>query len=221
MIKIDKEGYTIIRNAAMLFIAIELIVLLLTRVLWVVIPISVILLLLLAFIIRFFRIPTNRPHLTDPDKVFSPADGTVVVSERVYEEEFFKGECIQISVFMSIWNVHANWYPVAGKVSYFKHHHGDFMVAWHPKSSTENERTTTVVTTEDGTSILFRQIAGILAKRIVSYAKEGTTVGQNSRCGFIKFGSRLDVFVPIDADVKVEIGQKVKGSLSVLAELKR
>ena len=217
--KIDKEGYIIIRNAFLIFAAIEIPTVIFLP-LWASIPISTILLLLFLFILRFFRIPTNRATLNNPNNVYSPADGTVVVSERVVEDEVLGCECIQISVFMSIWNVHANWYPVAGEVSYYRHHHGEFMVAWHPKSSTENERTTTVVTTPKGTQILFRQIAGLLAKRIVSYAVEGTKVEQNSRCGFIKFGSRLDIFVPLDATVKVKLGDKVQGTQTVLAELK-
>ncbi len=219
MIKIDKEGYVIIRNTFLVFAVIEIFAIMVLP-MWATITISTILLLLFLFILRFFRIPTNRSHFTNPNAVYSPADGTVVVSERVMEDEVLGCECIQISVFMSIWNVHANWYPVAGEVSYFKHHHGEFMVAWHPKSSTENERTTTVVTTKKGTSILFRQIAGLLAKRIVSYAVAGSKVEQNSRCGFIKFGSRLDVFVPLDADVKVKLGDKVQGTQTILATLK-
>lgn len=180
------------------------------------IVITSILFLLFLFILRFFRLP-SRCLKQNQNYVYAPADGTVVVCEKVSEEEFLREECIQISIFMSIWNVHANWFPIAGKVEYFRHHHGEFMVAWHPKSSTENERTTTVVKMGDGRRVMFRQIAGLIAKRIVSYAVEGKHIDQNERCGFIKFGSRVDVFLPLDTKVNVKIGDKVTGSQSVIA----
>ncbi|MFI3321124.1 MAG: phosphatidylserine decarboxylase family protein [Rikenellaceae bacterium] len=215
---IDKEGYGIIRNALLIFVVLTVASYLFLP-LWATITIGSICFLLFAFILRFFRLP-YRTTLIDDDNVYSPADGTVVVSERVYEDEYLKTECIQVSVFMSIWNVHANWFPVAGKVEYFRHHNGEFMVAWHPKSSTENERTSTVVVMENGEKIMFRQIAGLLAKRIVSYAVEGESFAQNSRCGFIKFGSRVDVFLPLNAKVKVKLGDKMVGSQSVIATFK-
>lgn len=171
------------------------------------------------FIVRFFRLPSFKRQ-EDDNNVYSPAYGTVVVIERAYEEEYFKCDMMQISVFMSVWDVHANWFPVGGIVRYFRHHHGKYMVAWHPKSSTDNERTTTVIESKHAT-VLFRQIAGILAKRIVSYAKEGVGYRQNDRCGFIKFGSRVDVFLPLDAEVKVKLGDKVKGAQSVLASFNK
>ena len=120
---------------------------------------------------------------------------------------------------MSIWNVHINWFPVAGTVEYFRHHHGRFLVAWHPKSSEDNERTTTVVDM-GGQKVMFRQIAGLVARRIVSYARVGEPVTQNSQCGFIKFGSRVDIYLPVDADVRVRLGDKVTGSQSCIARLK-
>lgn len=217
MTTIDKEGYNIIRNTLLILISLSAACFIFLP-LWIASSLAAIMAAFLMFIIRFFRSP-ERKHLTNPDFVYAPADGTVVVSERVTEDEFLGENRIQVSIFMSIWNVHANWFPVGGKIEYFRHHNGEFMVAWHPKSSTENERTTTVVTTDKGQKIMFRQIAGLLAKRIVSYAVEGVKVEQNSRCGFIKFGSRVDLFLPLDTEIKVKLGDKVIGSQTVIAVL--
>ncbi|MFI3259596.1 MAG: phosphatidylserine decarboxylase family protein [Rikenellaceae bacterium] len=172
------------------------------------------------FIVAFFREP-RRVRIHDADLIFSPCDGRVVVTEVVEESEYLSGKMMQISIFMSITNVHVNWNPVAGTVEYFKHHHGRFLVAWHPKSSTENERTTTVVRTKRGEKILFRQIAGLIARRIVSYMKVGRNVEQNSITGFIKFGSRIDVLIPADCELLVEIGDRVTGSQTPIARFKR
>ncbi|MCK9163484.1 MAG: phosphatidylserine decarboxylase family protein [Bacteroidales bacterium] len=169
-------------------------------------------------IIRFFRIPV-RELVHNPDQIVSSADGTVVVVERVVEPEFLKTECIQISTFMSPNNVHVNRYPISGKIIYTNYHNGKYLIAKHPKSSTLNERTTICIETEKGTRIIVRQIAGALARRIVCYAKEGQEVRQGDEIGFIKFGSRVDVFIPLEANVHVEIEDKVKGGLSVLATL--
>jgi len=155
---------------------------------------------LLIIVLQFFRNPTIKPTLGD-NLVVSPADGKVVVIEEVEEPEYFKGKRVQISVFMSPFNVHVNRNPIAGKVAYFKYHPGKYLVAWHPKSSTENERTTTVIKHQSGTEVLFRQIAGALAKRIVWYVKEGEYVAQSNEMGFIKFGSRIDVFVPVGTKI--------------------
>lgn len=174
--------------------------------------------LLYLFLLRFFRFPT-RQHLSEDGVVFAPADGTVVVIEKTFEGEFFKDERIQVSIFMSVWNVHINWYPIKGVVDYFRHHHGKFLVAWHPKSSTENERTTVVI--NDGkTQILLRQIAGFLARRIVCYAKEGENIEQNQQMGFIKFGSRVDLFFPVGTEINVVLNQKTTGGQTVIAKLK-
>ena len=169
------------------------------------------------FITSFFRSP-NRVMRTDAGAVFSPADGKIVALEEVDENEYFQGKRIVVSVFMSIWNVHVNWFPVAGRVDYFRHHHGLFLVAWHPKSSEDNERTTTVVDM-GGEKIMFRQIAGLVARRIVSYARVGHRVEQNTQCGFIKFGSRGDIFLPLDADIRVKLGDKVVGTQTLIARL--
>ena len=179
---------------------------------------AVLLLLFWFFIVAFFREP-RRVRIHDADLVFAPCDGRVVVTEVVCEEEHLHREMLQISIFMSITNVHMNWVPVGGVVEYFKYHPGRFL-AWHPKSSTENERTTTVVRMDSGHQVLFRQIAGLIARRIVSYMKPGERVEQNSVAGFIKFGSRVDVLVPKDSELLVEIGDPVVGSQTPIARLK-
>ena len=171
---------------------------------------------LLVLILQFFRNP-KRNFITSDDTVLSPVDGKVVVIEKVFEKEFFKEERLQVSVFMSPINVHVTRYPVAGNVIFSKYHPGKFLVAWHPKSSEENERTTVVVSNKTFGNVLHRQIAGALAKRIVNYAKEGQTVNQASDSGFIKFGSRVDVFLPVDTKLDVTLNQKVKGGITVLA----
>jgi phosphatidylserine decarboxylase len=172
----------------------------------------------LLIILQFFRNPSVTTDHHDLH-VISPADGKVVVIEEVEETEYFKDRRIQVSVFMSPFNVHVNRNPVSGIVKYFKYHPGKYLVAWNPKSSTENERTTTVIQTSAGIPVLFRQIAGALAKRIVWYVKEGQPVKQGGEMGFIKFGSRVDVLLPVNAKVKVELNQVVKGGRTVLAEI--
>ena len=178
------------------------------------------LLLFCFFIVAFFREP-RRVRIHDADLVFAPCDGRVVVTENVRETEYLGREMLQISIFMSITNIHMNWVPVGGEVEYFKYHPGRFLVAWHPKSSTENERTTTVVRMPSGQQVLFRQIAGLIARRIISYMKVGHAVEQNSVCGFIKFGSRVDVLVPKDSELLVEIGDPVVGSQTPIARLRK
>ncbi len=169
-------------------------------------------------ILQFFRSPKIE---TKPDEnlVYAPADGKVVVIEEVHEDEFIKDQRLQVSIFMSPINVHVNRMPVAGIVQFFKYHAGKYLVAWHPKSSTENERTTMVIRMKNGLDILVRQIAGALARRIKWYVKEGDELAQGKEFGFIKFGSRVDVFLPLDATVKVKIGDKTTAGKSVLAEL--
>ncbi|MES2779698.1 MAG: phosphatidylserine decarboxylase family protein [Bacteroidota bacterium] len=173
----------------------------------------------LIIILQFFRNPSIKPTLGD-NLVISPADGKVVVIEEVMETEYFNEKRLQVSVFMSPFNVHVNRNPVGGVVKYFKYHPGKYLVAWHPKSSTENERTTTVIENPGKVQVLFRQIAGALAKRIVWYVKEGQPVQQAGEMGFIKFGSRVDIYLPLDAKIKVELNQVVKGGRTILAELK-
>jgi phosphatidylserine decarboxylase len=174
--------------------------------------------LLFVIIVQFFRSP--KLLITQNEKVvLCPADGKVVVIEETDEPEFLKDKRIQVSVFMSPVNVHINRNPISGVVKYFKYHPGKYLVAWHPKSSTENERTTVVTENKVGQQVLFRQIAGALARRIIWYVKEGDKVEQGEQFGFIKFGSRVDVFLPLGSKINVEIGEVVKGGTTVLAEL--
>ncbi|MCF8277707.1 MAG: phosphatidylserine decarboxylase family protein [Flavobacteriales bacterium] len=169
--------------------------------------------------LQFFRSP-KRKLVISSRSIVCPADGTVVAIEEVDEPEYFNGEKrIQVSVFMSPLNVHLNRYPISGRIAYSKYHPGLFLVAWHPKSSTENERNTVVIETEFGVSVLIRQIAGFVARRIVWYCHEDDQVKQGDELGFIKFGSRVDLFLPLDAKIKVELEEKVKGGISVLAEI--
>lgn len=172
---------------------------------------------LIITILQFFRSPT-RTFTQGENLIISPADGKVVVIEEAEEPEYFKGKRLQVSVFMSPINVHVNRYPIAGNVVFFKYHPGKFLAAWEPKSSTDNERTTVVVKHNSGKEVLFRQIAGALARRIVWYCKQGDKASQCQEMGFIKFGSRVDLFLPLDVKVKVKIGDVVRGSQSVLAE---
>jgi len=174
--------------------------------------------LLFVIIVQFFRSP-KLVISKDEKSVMCPADGKVVVIEEADETEYLKDRRIQLSVFMSPINVHVNRNPISGVVKYFKYHPGKYLVAWHPKSSTENERTTVVTENSAGVPVLFRQIAGALARRIVWYVKEGDKVEQGDQFGFIKFGSRVDLFLPLDAKIKVELGQVVKGGQTILAEL--
>lgn len=169
-------------------------------------------------ILQFFRSPVKR---VTPDEqiVLCPADGKVVVIEETEETEYFKDRRIQVSIFMSPINVHVNRNPLSGVVSYFKYHPGKFLVAWHPKSSTDNERTTVVVKNQSNVEVLFRQIAGAMARRIVWYVKENDTVTQGEEFGFIKFGSRVDLFLPLGTEVTVNIGDKVVGGKTTIAKL--
>lgn len=179
---------------------------------------TVLILSLLFFVtvLQFFRHP-SRTTPQGNGLVIAPADGKVVVIEEVEEPEFIQGKCRQISIFMSPFNVHVNRYPVTGDVVYEKYHPGKYLVAWHPKSSTENERTTVAVSTPHG-NVVFRQIAGALAKRIVNYAKVGHKATQGAEYGFIKFGSRIDIYLPLDAKINVELNQKTVGGETIIAQ---
>jgi phosphatidylserine decarboxylase len=176
-----------------------------------------VLLILVVLILQFFRNP-KRNFILNPEQVLSPVDGKVVVIEEVYEKEYFKDKRLQVSVFMSPLNVHVTRYPVGGNIVYSKYHPGKFLVAWHPKSSEENERTTVVVKSEAFGEVLHRQIAGALAKRIVNYATAGQEVSQSSDSGFIKFGSRVDIFLPLGTKINVKLNQKVVGGVTVVAQ---
>jgi len=218
--KLHKEGYTIMAVTAIILILINLgIQYLLPEGYWIPRIVLVVSLFVFLLIVQFFRVPSRIVHKSDT-QIVAPCDGKVVVIEEVVETEYFKGPRRQISIFMSPINVHINWNPISGVIQYFKYHKGLYLVAWHPKSSTDNERTTVVIRTVEGVDILFRQIAGAAARRIRWYVKEGDKVEQSTEMGFIKFGSRVDIFLPLDAEIKVNLQDKTVGSMTVLAELK-
>lgn len=173
---------------------------------------------LFLLVLQFFRNPRREIMVSDNNLVYAPADGKIVVIEEAYESEYFNDKRLQVSIFMSPTNVHVNRNPVSGTVNYFRYHPGKYLVAWHPKSSTENERTTMVIDNGED-EVLLRQIAGAMAKRIVAYVHEGDQVHQGKDFGFIKFGSRVDLYLPLDAKIDVQMGQKVKGNKTVIARL--
>lgn len=215
---IHKEGKNYVAIGIIVFSVINIInYLLLSQYWFLYYPILLLTFLLLVWVFWFFRIP-NRTPVIGADLAMSPCDGKVVVIEEVEEPEFFKDRRIQVSIFMSPLNVHVNCYPISGKVDYVKYHPGKYLVAWHPKSSTENERSTIVVSNAK-TSLLIRQIAGAVARRIVTYSKVGDTAEQNGELGFIKFGSRVDVYFPIGTDIQVAIGDVVENNTSIIAKI--
>ena len=167
-------------------------------------------------ILYFFRNP-KRNIILDSDRLLSPADGKIVAINNVFENEFFKSERIQISIFLSPLDIHVTRYPVSGDIIYSKYHQGDYLVAWHPKSSEKNERTSVVIKNKKFREILYRQIAGAVARRIVNYAKKNSYVEQGDDSGFIKFGSRVDVFLPLDTEIKVKVGDRVVGGITIIA----
>jgi len=218
--RFHKEGYVIMTTAALItgVIVAAIWILLGNSMGWLNALLSLIPLVFLYLIIQFFRVPT-RTIAGNSTEVVCPADGKVVVIERVYEPEFLKEDCIQISIFMSPLNVHANYVPITGNVVYTKYHEGSYLVAWHPKSSTENERSTMVIETSSKKRVLVRQIAGAVARRICFYASPDHSYEKGDEFGFIKFGSRVDVFLPLDAQINVSLGQKVKNREDILATL--
>jgi len=179
-------------------------------------PLLLVSVVLAIFIVRFFQNPLRPVPPLDADQVLSPADGTVVVIEEVDETEFFEDRRIQMSIFMSPLDVHLNRVPISGKVTYYKYHPGRYLVAWHPKASSDNEMATMVIKQEKH-ELLIRQIAGAMARRIVTYIAPGQTVSQGAELGFIRFGSRVDILLPLTSDIQVKVGQKVKGNVDVLA----
>jgi len=213
--KFHKEGYptlilTLVFGAAVLFFGKSF------APLWLYYIIIAVVIFLLIIVLQFFRDPNRKIESEDNSKVYTPADGKIVVIEKVYEPEYIKAECYQVSIFMSPLNVHKNRNPVSGKIAFSKYHPGKYLAAWNPKSSTENERYTTVYDSANGL-ILSRQIAGALARRIVNYLKEGDHVTQSQEMGFIKFGSRVDLFLPLSANIKVELNQMVKSPIDIIA----
>lgn len=216
--RLHKEGRTILFFSFLLFLAISFIS-------YTYIPewfgflIIIPLWILYGFMVWFFRNPV-RNTVSDINDIIAPVDGKVVIIEEVDEPEFLKTRCIQLSIFMSPLNVHVNRYPVSGKVIYTKYHPGKYLVAFHPKSSTLNERTTVVVETEKKQNVLFRQIAGAVARRIVLYAKDNDQAKAGEEYGFIKFGSRLDIYLPLGTEILVKLGDKTIGGVQKIAELK-
>jgi len=217
---IHKEGYTSIALCILFIFVLNAVVhYLLPDTTWFIWIIYILSFALFVIILQFFRSPAIKVVKND-QHVICPADGKVVVIEETEETEYLKDKRIQVSVFMSPINVHINRNPISGIVKYYRYHPGKFLVAWHPKSSTENERTTVVIENKTGVSVLFRQIAGALARRIVCYSKEGQEAIQGEEFGFIKFGSRVDIFLPLGTEIKVGLGDTVKGGITVLAHLK-
>ncbi len=216
--KIHKEGYRIL---IVLFIALAatncaVIIVLPNSLLSLLFSISSIIIFL--FCLIFFRFP-NRIKPTDINNIYAPADGKVVVVEKVYEEEYYKSERIQVSIFMSAFNIHANWTPIDGIIKQVNHYPGKYYAAWNPKSSKNNERTSLVIEGKNDFSLLVRQIAGVLARRIVTYPENNQKMILGDQVGFIKFGSRVDLFLPIDTDIKVCLNQKVTGNNSIIARI--
>ena len=216
MIRFHKEGYKIISITFIIAISVILLADKFIDINWLVKTIQVIVLGFVVIVLQFFRNPKRVTELND-DYVIAPVDGKVVVIEEVEEPEYFKDKRLQVSIFMSPINVHVTRYGLSGIVKYSKYHPGKYLVAWHPKASTENERTTVVVENKSMGEVLYRQIAGALAKRIVNYAKEGDKVVQGTDAGFIKFGSRVDVYLPLGTKINVKLGDKVKGGVQVIA----
>ncbi|HUV00510.1 MAG TPA: phosphatidylserine decarboxylase family protein [Bacteroidales bacterium] len=216
---IHKEGYKILAAGFIILIVINIIISVIwngnTLLTWTFLILSV---MLFIFILFFFRLPA-RTIEPDPGLIYAPADGKVVVIEEAEEKEYFRDIRLQVSIFMSPFNMHSNRYPVSGRIKYVGYHPGHYMVAWHPKSSELNERSTIVIETQSGAEILIRQIAGAIARRIVTYAKENQEVRQGDELGFIKFGSRVDVFLPLGTEIEIPILQQVKANKSIIAKI--
>jgi phosphatidylserine decarboxylase len=216
---IHREGYKILGIGFVILLVLNI----LTSIIWsdnslVKWTFLILSLLLYVFILFFFRLPA-RILEPDPGLIYAPADGKVVVIEETIEEEYFKDTRLQISIFMSPFNMHSNRYPVSGHIKYVCYHPGNYMVAWHPKSSELNERSSVVIETEGGAEILIRQIAGAVARRIVTYAKKDQFVTQGDELGFIKFGSRVDIFLPLGTEIEIPILQQVKANKSIIAKI--
>lgn len=210
-----KEGYKIIFIALVSFIAALLLADKLILLPWLKMTVQLLVLFFFVMILQFFRNP-NRKITPNKNTILAPVDGKVVVIEEVFEEEYFKDKRLQVSIFMSPINVHVTRYAASGKIKFSKYHPGKYLVAWHPKASTENERTTVVIETEAFGEILYRQIAGALARRIVNYAEESQEVTQGDDAGFIKFGSRVDIYLPLGTKVDVKLQQKAVGNQTVI-----
>ncbi len=217
MLRIHKEGY---RTIAIIGIIISGAIYLVGPAnQWWSMPIAVSLVILFLLVLYFFRNPRRPMPASRPEEIIAPADGKIVAIEEVQDDEFFNDKRLQISIFMSPLDVHINWHPISGEIIYKKYHPGKYLVAWHPKSSSDNERTTVVYQDNSGSRLLVRQIAGAMARRIVCYPEVGDVVTKRGELGFIKFGSRVDVLIPSSTKIEVQLGQRVKGSQSVLASI--
>ena len=213
--KIHKAGYTLLFKAFVLFAFINVLVYAFIPNIIVFRAVLIVSGILYLLMVNFFRFP-NRHIVVKDNTILAPADGKIVVVEETFEPEYLKKQCIQVSIFMNIFNVHINWFPVNGIIKFFKYHPGRYMAAYLPKSSTENERTTIAIETSNGQEIVMRQIAGAMAKRIVSYAPVGGVARQDEHAGFIKFGSRVDLYLPLGTKIDVKLGQKVTGSQTLI-----
>ena len=213
-----KEGYRIIMNTFVLVAAIAVLAEYKISIEWIKSIIKITALILLILVLQFFRNP-NRTTPKNEKHLISPADGKVVIVQEVFEKEYFKDKRLQVSIFMSPLNVHVTRYTMSGVINFSKYHPGKYLVAWHPKSSELNERTTIVLENETFGEILYRQIAGAVARRIVNYAEEGTQVTQGEDAGFIKFGSRVDLFLPLGTPIDVKVNDVVKGGVQTIAHL--
>ena len=216
--KLHREGNSIVLIYLIFLLVLLFVIAFTIPIPWLIALIVLPFLVLYGFVLWFFRIP-NRPLPEQNNEVIAPADGKVVVIEKTTEHEYLKDERIQISIFMSPLNVHQNVYPINGKVTYTKYHEGKYLVAWHPKSSTENERSTVVVKNEKGVEVLFRQIAGAVARRILTYAKPGDQAVKGEEFGFIRFGSRVDIFLPPDAKILCKVGDITQNKITKIAKL--
>lgn len=218
--KLHKAGYDVIFVLLILLLLINAPLQIFQTAVCIKYPVLIASVLLLLFVIRFFRFPNRKVKLTD-NTIIAPADGKIVAIEEVHEMEFIHGKRTQVSIFMSVWSVHINWFPILGKVINSEHFSGRYMAAWLPKSSTENERAIVVVETEKYGKILVRQIAGAVARRIITYAKPGDEISSPDHLGFIRFGSRVDVLLPDDFEIQVKIGEMVNGGLTQIAKAKQ
>ena len=213
--KIHKAGHILLFKAFVLFAFINVLVYAFIPNIIVFRAVPIVSGILYLLMVNFFRFP-NRHIVVKDNTILAPADGKIVVVEETFEPEYLKKQCIQVSIFMNIFNVHINWFPINGIIKFFKYHQGRYMAAYLPKSSTENERTTIAIEATNGQEIVMRQIAGAMAKRIVSYAPVGGKARQNEHAGFIKFGSRVDLYLPLGTKIDVKLGQKVTGSQTLI-----
>ena len=218
--KIHKAGHILLFKAFVLFAFINVLVYAFIPNIIVFRAVLIVSGILYLLMVNFFRFP-NRHIVVKDNTILAPADGKIVVVEETFEPEYLKKQCIQVSIFMNIFNVHINWFPINGIIKFFKYHPGRYMAAYLPKSSTENERTTIAIETTNGQEIVMRQIAGAMAKRIVSYAPVGGKARQNEHAGFIKFGSRVDLYLPLGTEIDVKLGQKVTGSQTLIGTFQK